>query len=123
LTPKGHTKDFTQKDEEGLFDWLAKQTGYDYQLVVMEDFRLYAHKAQQQIGSDMQAVKVIGIITTWARLNKIPVVMQMPTIKAIAEKWTKVEPTGDHNRSHWVDAYNHGMYYLIKNGYVKVHET
>lgn len=89
-------------------------------VVVYENFQLYGHKAKQQIGSKFETVQAIGIIKSWAHRNKAIQIEQKPSDKVIAEKWTGVVPTGAHNNnSHWIDAYNHGMFYLIKGGIAK----
>lgn len=89
-------------------------------VVVYENFQLFGHKAKQQIGSKFETVQAIGIIKSWAKRNKAEQIEQRPSDKAIAQKWTGIVPTGAHNtNSHWVDAFNHGMFYLIKQGIAK----
>jgi len=84
--------------------------------IVYEDFKLFAHKARKQIGSRFEASQVIGKAEGWAHKYKLDIVKQPASIKSIAEKWSQVHPTGSHAQSHWVDAYNHGYYYLVKRG-------
>lgn len=84
-------------------------------VVVMEDFRLFRHKAQQQIGSRFEASQVIGLVTSWARRHGAELVMQKADILAIAPKWSKMPMPKDHSKSHSVSAYNHAFYYLITN--------
>lgn len=89
-------------------------------VVIYENFQLFKHKAKQQIGSKFETVQAIGMIKSWAKRNGAEVIEQKPEIKKIAQMWTGMKPTGSHNvNSHWVDAYNHGMYYLIGKGIAK----
>ena len=89
-------------------------------VVVYENFELFKHKAKQQIGSKFETVQAIGIIISWCKRNGADLIEQRPTIKPIAQKWTGMVPTGSHNtNSHWIDAYNHGMYYLCRQGIAK----
>lgn len=83
--------------------------------VVMEQFVLYRNKANKQVGSKMPASKVIGMVELWANMHSIPIKMQMASILPIAIKLSRVKPVGSHNDNHWVDAYNHAFYWLVKN--------
>ena len=87
--------------------------------VVIEDFRLYSHKAVQQSVSQLETVRVIGAIESWAALNDVSVTLQPASIKSIAEKWSGLKATGSHKNSHHIDAINHGIYYLQKNDIIK----
>ena len=84
--------------------------------IIYESFVLFRHKARQQTGSKMEASQAIGIIKTLARKTDATLVEQDPTIKSLAQKWTQLKPIGDHAQSHWVDAFNHGAYWLIRQG-------
>lgn len=84
-------------------------------VVVVEDFRLFRHKAQQQIGSKFEAVQVIGMVQSWARRNKATLVKQGSAILSIAPKWSKMPMPRNHAKSHHVSAYNHAFYYLVNN--------
>jgi hypothetical protein len=84
--------------------------------IFMEDFTLLQHKALQQSGSRLETVQVIGMVKMWAVNTNTPIHMQLPTIKALAEKWTGVVPKGSHDKSHHIDAYNHACYGLRKQG-------
>jgi len=102
-----------EKFDEWLHEVPAKYGPVD--VVVMEDFRLFRHKAQQQIGSRFEASQVIGLVTSWARRNKAELVMQNADILGIAPKWSKMPMPKDHSKSHHVSAYNHAFYYLVTN--------
>jgi hypothetical protein len=93
--------------------WLHNQDNID--VVVIEDFRLFRHKAKQQIGSKFEAVQVIGLVESWARRQGAKVVKQNADILAIAPKWSKMPMPKNHSVSHHVSAYNHAFYYLVKN--------
>jgi hypothetical protein len=84
--------------------------------VIYEVYRIYKHKAASHVGSEVPASQAIGIIKTLIYTTGAKEVKQPSHILAIAKKWTGVAPVGDHRNSHWVDAFNHGAYWLIKEG-------
>lgn len=87
--------------------------------VVIEDYRLYSHKAVQQSGSRLETVRVIGAIESWAAINGSEVILQAASIKKIAEKWSGIKPKGDHKNLHHIDAMLHGHYYLQRTEVIK----
>ena len=89
-------------------------------VVVVEDFTLYKNKALQQSGSKLETVRVIGSIESWARRNKSTIKMQPASILSIAQLWSGMKMPKNHRVSHWVSAYNHGYYYLVKAGVRKL---
>ena len=91
-------------------------------VVILEDFILFKHKAREQSGSKMPAPKAIGQIETFARLWRAQIVKQPSSIKAIAERSVGGMSTKGMAkiRTHMWDAYNHGNYYLIKQGIKKI---
>ena len=110
---------FGQVDEKGLFDFLT--TLERPSLIIIEKFPLYGHKALQQTGSSMETPQIIGMVKMYAHQKDVPVVEQPASILPIAEMWSgvKVNGKGGHAQSHWKSAYNHGWYYLQKNGLKK----
>jgi hypothetical protein len=88
--------------------------------VIVEDFALFKNKALAQAGSKLYAPRVIGMIEYWAHLNQVGLVFQPPSIKPIAQKFTQRKPTGAHSKSHDIDAYNHAIYWLTKQGRYEV---
>lgn len=115
---KGVIKDLGSIDGVTNFDiWLhnvPKEYG-PVDVVVIEDFRLFRHMAQKQIGSKFEVTQVIGLVESWARRNKAEVVKQNSDILSVAVKWSKMPMPKNHSQSHHVSAYNHGFYYLVKN--------
>lgn len=49
--------------------------------VVVEDFRLYASKAKEQIGSQLQTIRVIGVIEQLCLWAEVPYIEQEASIK------------------------------------------
>ena len=97
-------------------------------VLVIEDYLLYAHKAKQQIGSKMETPKLIGIIEyECARLN-IEVTMQRAL--DLKKRWNDniliykgiLEKHSNHycalgNKSvskHIRDSIRHGIHYIMK---------
>ena len=88
---------------------------YDRIVIVYENFKLFKGKAIQQSGSNMEASQAIGQLKMIAAQNKWEIYDQPPSIKPIAQKWSGSKPPKNHSQSHQIDAYNHGVYWLIKN--------
>ena len=89
-------------------------------VVVVEDYRLRKGKALQQSGSNMPASQAIGIVDSYCKRNHIQMVKQPAYILATAVKMTQMPLPKDHSQSHWVAAYNHGFWYLVKQGIRRV---
>ena len=88
------------------------------EIVICEDFKLFGHLAKQQTGSKFEASQVIGIIKYFCNKWQVPLKLQPSSILPIAQLWSgvKVEGKGGHEQSHWKSAFNHGVYYLQKEG-------
>lgn len=84
-------------------------------VVIYEDYIVFKKKAAAHTGSRVVTAQAIGIIKT-LKDTGCEFVCQPSNIKSIAQKWTGVKPPADHSQSHWVDAFNHGAYYLIQRG-------
>lgn len=105
----------TTHSEEDLHD-LLDAFPKTIEVVIIEDFTLWRHKARQQAGSKMPAPKAIAQVETFARQWGSKIVKQDSDIKPIAEKWTGQSTKGlPKIQTHVIDAFNHGEYYLIKN--------
>lgn len=97
-------------------------------VVIVEDFKLFRNKALKQTGSRMPASLSIGQIDTFAKLWGATLVKQPSGVKPIAEKltghFTKDPKTGrelmPHSRTHVIDAFNIGEYWLVHNGIKQV---
>jgi hypothetical protein len=116
----GDLLDKGQVHFDDIFDWFLEMEGHLPQTIVIpvEDFRLMNGREKAQIGSRFETVQVIGAIRQWASRYRVPIEIQPPSIKPIAEKWSGLKPTGAHNKnSHWVDAYNHGIFHLRQVGH------
>lgn len=85
-------------------------------VVVYESYRVFKHKANAHIGSKVEAAQAIGMIKAKARKWNAKTVEQPANILPIAAMWSGVELPKNHKISHDIAAYNHGVYYLQKNG-------
>lgn len=115
---KGRIKDLGSINGVEAFDEWLHEVPNKYgpvDVVVVEDFRLFRHKASQQIGSRFEASQVIGLVQSWARRNGAEFIKQSSDILSIAQVWSKMKMPKNHSKSHHVSAYNHGFYYLVKN--------
>lgn len=104
----------TTHTETELHDLLAELP--PVAVVIYEDFILFKNKAMEQVGSRMPAPKAIAQIETFARIWNARLIKQPSSIKANAELMTGVSTKKmDHSKTHVLDAFNHGEYYLYKN--------
>jgi hypothetical protein len=101
---------------EELIDLLEEDRFKTVKVIIYENFKLFKWKAQQQSGSTMPASQAIGMILSFAHRRGASLVDQPSNILPIAEKLTQVKMPGNHAKSHWVSAFLHGAYYLIKQG-------
>jgi len=109
-----------QEDFEGVLDLLAGDTDIAViaTRIVVEDYRLRGGKQTQQTGSRFQAVQVIGALKYHARLKSIPLELATVQAKTLGSMYSGVKPPSDHKKSHEIDAYNIGIYWLVSNGII-----
>lgn len=83
--------------------------------VIMEDFRLYSNKAQEQINSKMETTRVIGRIEAVCKIKNVPIVLQMPSVKTTGYRYIgKTRPTVKKKQNP-MDAHVHFMYWAVTN--------
>lgn len=96
----------------------------DYDVVVMEDWRLYPHMAQQFVGSAFPSVQFIGAVRLCCRLSGTKLVMQGASVKKTADKTLqKLRPELHelvtrpikHDDGHDLDAIRHLWVYAYRN--------
>jgi hypothetical protein len=91
-------------------------TRYASQLetIIIEDFTLFASKAQHQIGSRFETVKVIERITVYAEELGLAerIVMQSPAMQQRVKIPDQALQQLNYNR-HLVSAYTHLRYYVF----------
>jgi hypothetical protein len=102
-----------------LTDWLETQNASLIKKVVIEEYKVFHHKAKAHIGSKIETVQTIGMIKAWCIRNKVSYVEQPASILNIAEKWTQIKMPSNHAYSHQISATLHGYYWLIKEGLSK----
>lgn len=93
-------------------------------VLVIESYRLFGHKAKQQTGSSLETAQLIGYLEMVAWLNRIPVVLQDPTTKqrhsdeilvklgVLEKKGGKHYYRGELTNLHQRDALRHNLFYL-----------
>lgn len=91
---------------------------YNPQLVVCEDYRIYANKASEHVNSELFTSKLIGRIQHECDSRHIPYVMQMAsegkdfTTDSKLLNWGLV--SGDlHNNRHAIDSIRHGVHFIL----------
>jgi len=99
---------------------------YPNLIIVIEDYLLYANKAEQQINSRMETSKLIGVIQQYCWTHKIPYKMQIASevksrwtdkilehkgyIKKVGGNWYSGE-TCETTNKHSRDAIRHAVHY------------
>ena len=112
---------YDQISLEDLPRWLHKHEPQP-ELIVMENYRLWKHRAIQQAGSSLPAAQAIGMVKAYASIRDIKIVEQSPQILQSAEKMSGMSMKGQsHSKTHWIAAYNHVYWYLVKNGITQVY--
>ena len=110
-------------------------------IVVLEDFKLYANKANSQINSRFETPKLIGILELYCYNNNIPVFLQsanevkerwsdniLVNKKLVEQKGNKFYACGSITSDHIRDAIRHGMHFItfklekVQNG-TKINRT
>lgn len=110
---------FAQVKLDDLTMWLENH-GPKPDVVILENYKLWKHKALQQSGSDMPASQGIGIVKSYVKRNKMQLVEQSPQILQTAVLMSQMPMPADHSKSHWVSAYNHAFWWMVKQGHRKV---
>jgi hypothetical protein len=83
-------------------------------LIVMENYRVYGHRAQQHIGSEVPTIQYIGAIKYLALARNIPIVLQMAFQGKAFAKDDRLQKLGLwHTSKHARDAIRHGIYYYM----------
>lgn len=116
---------FTEEGElsvkmQGEFSHLLEMLQKEKQIkqIIVEDYRLRGGKQAQQTGSRFQAVQVIGALKYHAFLHDIPFELATVQAKTLGAMYSGVKPPSDHKKSHEIDAYNIGIYWLVSNGII-----
>ena len=99
---------------EGVVEWLSKHDE-PYSTMIVEDYKITPNEASHNVGRDLMAVQVIGMLKGWAKSHSIRLVMQSRNVKNMGAIYGGYKHKGAHKDSHQWDAYYHGMYYLVKN--------
>jgi hypothetical protein len=105
---------------EGLYDWLSTGAALwareklRWDVIVVEEFRLYPGAAATQTWSSFGTVEVIGVLKEYGRRENVAVVMQPASAKKpvraiLKAKGVKLKGRGDHAK----DAELHGWHYLL----------
>lgn len=92
--------------------------GAGYSHIIVEDYRLRGGKQAQQTGSRFQAVQVIGALKYHALLHGVQFELANVQAKTLGSMYSGVKPPSDHKKSHEIDAYNIGIYWLVSKGII-----
>ena len=103
---------------EGLLDWVS-DIGFELNILVIEEYRLYPDKAAAQAYSSFPTVETIGALKFIARQHDIRIVMQPAAAKRPARGISAAKKirmlSSERGQSiHAKDAELHGVYWTIK---------
>jgi hypothetical protein len=105
----------TLKGKDEFYEFLKSQPE-SLVAVICEDFRLYPWKSMQQAWSQLDTVRLIGVVEFWCSERNKMLVFQNPSIKTIAYAWAGIPVPKNKALTHETDAYVHGVYYLQSIG-------
>lgn len=125
----GITTGWCLQDENGIID-VGQAVGFEEldkvlerhpnpDIMIIEDYVILPQKAKSHSGSRVEPVKIIGMLEHHAYRNKIKVIKYSARLKPIQQKHSGKSPKGAHRNNHWVDAYNHGWWFLFQTKRVK----
>lgn len=105
-----------QIEEAHFQDWVLNTINDSLRAVIIEDYKILAHKAKAHSWSRVPTIKKIGVIESACLIHGVKSVLQANTVKATGYAWGGIVPASNHNVSHQLDAFAHGVYYLQQNG-------
>lgn len=95
-----------------LFDHLVGQQRPG--VIVCENYKVYGHRAQQHIGSEVPTIRYIGYIQFVAAAHNLPLVFQMAyQAKGFVKDQRLIQLGLWHESKHARDAIRHGVYWLM----------
>lgn len=94
--------------------------GQEVTKIIVEDYRLRAGKQAQQTGSRFQAVQVIGALKLLARQGGFDLELATTQAKTMGAMYSGIKPPSNHSKSHEIDAYNIGIYWLVSEKVISV---
>jgi len=89
------------------------------EVFIIEDYRVFQHKAKIHIGSRLETARISGAIEAFARRNIIEIVFQPANILGITQMWSGIRMPSNHAESHKIAAFLHGYHYLYKKGIIQ----
>lgn len=81
-------------------------------VIVVENYKILPHINHSY--STVPTIQIIGLLKAKALELDIKFVLEDPSIKPIAYKWSGLSKPKNHNASHEFDAIAIGYYYLVK---------
>jgi hypothetical protein len=111
--------------KSSTIDWPSRHTGVRDLLlgtgevplpsvIVAESFRLYAHKAQDQIGQDFPSARILGVIETYAYEYGVLNTMILQPASVMSRVQIRPEHKSSLDKSeHARDAYKHLRYWIV----------
>ena len=89
---------------------------YHPQIVVMEDYRVYAWRQKQHVGSEMMTTRVIGALELMSMQHHVPHIIKQPAHVAKGfcdDKKLKEWGMYQKGQRHARDAIRHGCYFIL----------
>lgn len=105
------------KSIEEVSEWLEGLSD-DITTCIYEGYRVFPHISHKY--SEVDTIKVIGMIVSWGTRRKIKMVKQFSHQKIDGYKLLGIKPPKKKRDEHQYDAVAHGVLYLVKVGIRKV---
>ena len=120
FTATGEVIAMHQLKKDELYTYLDKLHESPPQVIVYEEYKIFAHKAASHTNSKVPTLQIIGAIKYFGHRVKATVVEQPSQAKVIGYKYGGFNAPKNHALSHGPDALAHGWYYLVKHKILKV---
>ena len=120
LSMKGEAEEIANLNKSQAYKLLDSIRQYNERpIFVVEDYRIFPGKQMVHTMTKLITAEMIGAIEYVAFINSYRFIIQQPADKLIGYKWMGARQPSDHKNSHCYDAMAHGIYYLVKNNYIK----
>lgn len=114
-TEEGQLADCYDDDNIDAVSLTALLEGANADFILYEDYKVYSHKLDRHAFNPVMTVRLIGVIETFAQLNKIPKHKQMATTAKTfcTDEKLKQWNLWSTGKRHARDAVRHGCYFLL----------
>lgn len=89
--------------------------------IICEDYKVYRHKANAHVFSDLQTPRAIGGIESFCRRKKVKLVKQLASNKPTGYAFLGKKPLPKSDpKNHQMDAHVHFIFWAVKNNLIDI---